>query len=263
MYEGEAFADLDVANTVSDEVSASSCSLAMFFDNHYDPANEIIIFELMARLKSHGYKTFCIEAYNDMDLKGLVKFYQFNLEKERPHIGDNRRHPYLKLVLPLLKIAEGVKEHELNFVAIDMTENEVMLYNYIKSKNPQLDIDEAARNHAMATHIDSACQKYGGKIIVLVGLAHGELQTLLAQKGYSDIKSFWILKDEINDSFGSFMLNGGYLRTSGKYSFPLGLSIIDLRYNYSALQTLETQLGLEPGKFTQFEYEAIYNRLFA
>jgi hypothetical protein len=235
------------------EIFEQKCSLTIFFDNHFEPSNEIIIAGIMGQLKEQGYNTICIETDHKRTWSQYLSYLTENLAKASK-LDEETKKSYDIRIKPQIEILKKVHEHKINFFPINMSEAEI---NECNAMNKDVWL---ARNQAMAGYIDEACTKYGGKIIVFVGLSHNELQTLLAEKGYHDIKSIWALEKELKNLYQQHIAKN--INANREY-FPLGLSIIDLRNNYSALQTLETQLGLEPGKFTQVEYEAIYKRIFA
>lgn len=243
------------ANIISD----GKCPILIFFDNHDDPANEIIISGLMEDFKESGFNTFCMQIDHTVEQSSYLSHLNDELKEVIGYIKNNKEHVIFKLILPSIEILKTLEKNKITFASIDASEIELNIYDLLGKINSGYS-SQYLQHLSMALHIDAACQKNGGKLIVHSGLAHGELQSLLVQKGYTDIKSVWAFSDEVKNPLELDLLANN---AAAWKQFPLGLSIIDLRYNYSALQTLETQLGLEPGKFTQFEYEAIYNRLFA
>jgi len=182
-----------------------SCPIVIFFESHFDKEPTYSLTKLLGFFKSKSYNIFAAEDKSDQSLDQILSIQKNNLEllANRPDIDIKVTHMIQDHIIML----EAIKKLDMNFTGVEMTsvyEEELSkkfpkgVFNFLWEIGEMNDI----RNNIMVSNIDKACKKFQQGIIFLVGANHCGIQSLLQQKGYTNIISFGVnnIDDTLNEA---------------------------------------------------------------
>jgi len=203
-------------------MTKQQCDITLFFENHLYADSSKALISLLPNLNKQGFKALVLDENQDKTADEIVDFYKTN-NAMMGNPDDFFKTSYL-LIEAALKISFDLQGVDLIRTDYDKSEirhaidgakrlktiNQCSLDKkidsykafvqekcVIKSWNEFLASDHIhGRSAGFADQIDQLCQKTNASIIGVFGWIHGELTEILAELGYNQIVSFFLLNPE-------------------------------------------------------------------